>query len=156
MDKNNEILEAVSEHLKATLDYFKNIDVYYYIAPYLFRGDIDAACPYFQDNRITLNQSIQYTSDELKSISYLAKMYRNKIAYSPKNIDYYLQAIGYVKFNESAIDILCFETLDCATHTGEITYQEWLLLDDDYRTHYEASNIKNTATIGEAIAYATT
>ena len=70
----------------------------------------------------------QYTDDELRTISYLAPLQRSRVAYNPKNIDYYLRTLGNIKYSESAMNILCFNGGECGNENENITYEEWLLL----------------------------
>lgn len=102
----NELRKILSEAVEETL----SVDPYYYIAPYLHKGVIDKNCPFFKDNNITL-PSKYIDSEDLKTISYLAKFYRNRLAYDPRNIDRYMWATGHIPYTKSSYDILCFETL---------------------------------------------
>ena len=71
---------------------------------------------------------MEYSSEDLKTISHLAPFQRNRVAYNPKNIDYYLRTLGNIPYNESAIDILCFEGGQCGNENKNIPYEEWILL----------------------------
>lgn len=125
LDKNNETLNAVSEALKKTIDHFLSADPFYYFAPYFFDGGIDKQCPFFRDNRVTLPLA-QLSSSDLKTISYLAPFYRNRVAYNPKNIDYYLRATGWMKYDDTAMDIIVYRENMCGDPSGEIMYQKYL------------------------------
>lgn len=105
-DVRNELRKILSETTEETLA----VDPYYYIAPYLHKGHIDKNCPFFKDNDITL-PSKHMDSEDLKTISYLSKFYRSRLAYDPKNIDRYMWATGHIPYTKSSYDILCFETL---------------------------------------------
>jgi len=101
----NELRKILSETVEQTL----STDPYYYIAPYLYKGEIDKDCPFFKDNNITLPSKL-LASEDLKTIAYLAKFYRNRLAYDPRNIDRYMWATGHIPYSKSSYDILCFET----------------------------------------------
>lgn len=154
MNKNSDIYDAISEAIDATVAHFVKEDPYYYIAPYLSQMEIGKDCPFFADNRITLIDT-DIASEDLKTMSYLATFYRDKIAYSPKNIDYYLRALGHLSHNESGMDIVCYENVNCTDPLiTEIPYSEWLLLDGEYTTTYNMTIEAQTAIVGEALAYA--
>ncbi len=70
----------------------------------------------------------QYTNDELRTISYLAPFQRSRVAYNPKNIDYYLRTLGHIEYSQSAMEILCFNGGECGNENENISYQEWLSL----------------------------
>ncbi len=132
--KNNDVLDALSEAIEKTILNFIDTDVYYFIAPYLSRKEISLDCPFFKDNRVSIQSEVGFPdtltdkqiSDNLKTISWLSLFQRNRVAYNPKNIDYYLRTLGYIKYNESAMDILCFEDGECGNENKNITYEEWL------------------------------
>lgn len=155
--KNNEILDALSEAIENTIAKYIDTDVYYHIAPHLSSKEITKDCPFFEDNRITLSEEIfdienntttypsedlypsedeypidvifrDYTSEELKTISYLGLFQRNRVAYNPKNIDFYLRTLGYLGYSESMMNILCFSGGECGSETENINYEEWKLL----------------------------
>jgi len=123
--KNNIVLDAISEAIEETIKHFIDIDVYYHIAPYLSTEIVDASCPFFADNRITIDEN-STNSDDLKTISYLAPFQRSRVAYNPKNIDYYLRTLGHIKHSETASNILCFMDGECGNENRNITYEEWL------------------------------
>ena len=156
--KNDEVLDALSEAIENTINNFINTDIYYYIAPHLSKSTITKECPFFQDNRLTLSTELvdplenidiypstqeypsdtlypsntvifrDYTSEELKTIAYLGLFQRNRVAYNPKNIDFYLRTLGYLAYDKSLMNILCFEGGECGNETKNIDYEEWTQL----------------------------
>jgi len=154
MTKNSELYDAVAEAIDQTILHFMVQDPYYYIAPFFSAQEISKKCPFFVDNRITLPE-FDISSDDLKTMSYLAPFYRNRIAYNPKNIDNYLKALGHLKHDESGMDIICYESIDCENPlTTYITYEEWLSLEGDYVITYDKTAIVQAGAIGESLAYA--
>lgn len=133
--KNNEIADALSEIIEATINHFIDTDVYYYIAPYLSQKEIDKTCPFFADNRITLPDH-EISSDDLKTIAYLSVFFRNRVAYNPKFIDHYLRSMGHIPYNENAMDIVCFEKTACGSETKNILYSEWVKIGTLYPSYY--------------------
>ena len=125
--KNKDVLDALSEAIQETINHFLITDPHYNIAPYFYDGEIGTDCTFFADNRITLAEF--NSSDDLKTISYLAPFYRNRIAYNPKNMDFYLRCIGHLSYSESAMDIVCYDKSTCGEEANSILYKDWLLLD---------------------------
>jgi len=124
--KNNDILDALSEVIEATINHFLDYDPHYHIAPYLSSREILRDTTFFQDNRITLSD---YTaSEDLKTMSYLAPFYRNRVAYNPKNIDFYLRSLGHLKYSEVGMKLICYEKALCGKEEGSISFEEWKLL----------------------------
>ena len=101
----DEALRIINEATEEVL----TVDPYYYIAPYLHDGEITKDCPFFKDNDISLPAK-NLDSEDLKTISYLAKFYRNRLAYDPANINRYMWATGHVPYDKKTYDILCFQT----------------------------------------------
>lgn len=153
IDKNDDVRTALSSILQETLEHFAKIDMFYYIAPYLHDGDINKEHPYFKNQRITL-ADINYTSDELKTIAYLAPQYRSRIAYNPANINKYLHCIGHLPQIQRGMDILCYEAIQCNdSFVNYITFEEWLLLPNDYIIDYSTDMGTQTAMLTESIKY---
>ncbi|NOR58755.1 MAG: hypothetical protein GQ474_09565 [Sulfurimonas sp.] len=136
--KNSEIYDAVSEAVGKTIDHFLKDDPYYSIIPYLYDGEIDATCPFFEDNRITVSDTL--SSEDLKTMSYLAQRYRSRVAYNPKNIDYYMRALGHIDYSQSAMDMVCFPKAECGQLANTIKFQEWLALPASEQCDYIISN----------------
>ena len=105
---NRDERNAVREALDLAVTHFLNEDPYYYVAPFLSEKEITKNCPFFENNGISLPPKV-LTSEDLKTISYLAPFYRNRLAYDPKNIDRYLWATGHLDYSVSSFDLLCFE-----------------------------------------------
>jgi hypothetical protein len=129
--------------------------VYYFIAPYLSKSRINVDCPFFDDNRITLTNRKGVTlggiypdyildeditsypdsidsvgmlnklSEDLKTMTYLSTFQRSRVAYNPKNIDFYLRTLGHITYSESAVNVVCFNEGSCGDENGQITFEEW-------------------------------
>ena len=74
--------------------------------------------------------TIMYTNEELRTISWLSSRHIKRIAYNPKNIDYYFQSLGLLGYDESSFDIIC-QGINCPCSIDQdITFSEWHTLPD--------------------------
>ncbi len=64
-------------------------------------------------------------SGDLKTVSYLAPFQRARVAYNPKFIDHYLRTLGHIGYDESVMDILCYQKGKCGSDKDNLTYTEW-------------------------------
>lgn len=77
-----------------TIDTYLDYDVYYTLFPILSTKEVQYDNPFFLSNNITLSRE-DLSSDEYKTISYLAIWEKEKIKYNPKRIINYARMLGY-------------------------------------------------------------
>lgn len=102
----NPTLDKVSDKIDETIDYHIGDDVFLKILPILSSKDLLITSDFFDINKITPNSAKSFSSDELKTISYMAKFYKEKVKYSVGEIERYLTFLGY-DLEERATDIVC-------------------------------------------------
>ena len=98
--------------------------------PILSYKNLTISDDYFNINKITPNSAKDFTSDELKTISYMAKFYKEKVKFSVGEIERYLIFLGY-DLEERATDLVCIEKV------GE--YEADLDTNIDYQTYLNLS-----------------
>ncbi len=97
----NTVIDAYDKAIDEYLDY----DVYKTIFPILSTAEIDGDNPFFLSNNITLSRK-DLSSDEFKTISYLAIWEKEKIKYNPKRIIQYMRMLGYTIEDEDVFTIV--------------------------------------------------
>lgn len=134
LSKGDDILDAISEALEQTMNHFLDVDYYRQFAPWLFTGTITNTDRYFSDFRITAPSN--YSSDELKTLAWLAMFHKKRIAYNPKHFDYYLHALNRLSYSSSAITHRAWHKQSCPSQANSITFEEYLLLDPQLQCNY--------------------
>jgi hypothetical protein len=107
-------------------------DYIHYIFPIISNIELNREADYFIANNITLSDK-QLNSDELKTISYLAPFYKEKVKYDVKQIIKYLGLLGH-ETSESDIEILCSNI--------NSDYMEETISFDEYLELYYYSELK--------------
>jgi len=91
--EKNETVDFFHDCIDQTIEYFLNDDVYIDIYPALSGSLTQKDSPYFTATNITVAQDL--TPEEYKTISYMAKFYKEKVKYNPKEIERYMARIGH-------------------------------------------------------------
>ena len=142
----NELLDRTNKHINETIDYGIQYDYLDYVFPILSKMELKKDSEFFKTNSITINPDLDLSSRELKTISYLAPFYKEKIKYNPKDIIRYLYFLGYLDVTTDDYTILCLDKKKEYTDKREnyITFEEYLKL--SYYSVYEiTSNIAETS-----------
>jgi len=129
----NPIVDNVNKNINATIDEFIKYDYLFYVFPVLSKIDIDINADFFKANNISINKSLELNTNELKTISYLAPFFKEKVRYNPKNIIRYLRIIGYYS-NYDDVVIECIKNINNPDIEKDyISFEEYLSL-PDYET----------------------
>ena len=130
----NPVVDETNKLINETIDNFIDYDYLYYVFPILSKVELSSNADYFTANKISINMSLELNSDELKTISYLASFFKEKIRYNPKEIIRYLKILGYSP-NEDDIVIGCLQKDSEYNDNIEnyIEFEDYLLL-PDYET----------------------
>lgn len=118
--------DAINRVINDTIEHFIDDDYLYRTMPILSKKSITKYSDFWNDFKISLNRNIDFTEDELRTISYLAPFYKNKAKYNIKEVVRYLQFIGY-EANEDTLSVECF---DRANYDKDTQY------DDDFDNKY--------------------
>ena len=123
----NKYLDETNKVINQTIDNFINDDSYFDTYPILSKSEIKRDNPYFLKHDITPVDGL--TSEEYKTISYLAPFYKEKVKYSVNNIQRYLEFLGW-KPDRQVYTIMCLHK--DAPYYGNlddcITFEEYLNL----------------------------
>ncbi len=138
-DKLNNAIDAINGALKE----YTTKDYYLDVMPILSKEELKPDSNYFTMGRITPNPVL--TCDELKTASYLAPFYKNKMKYSPIEMYRYFFFMGYTP-RRDRFTMFCLP-VDSISSTGEydpeteinngqgITFEEYLLI-PEYPTSF--------------------
>ena len=85
MKLHNELLKIIYDIVD--IDYLET-NPYYNFCPSLYDGEIDSSCPFFARNNIDLDID-NLSSEDLKTISYLAVFNKERFEYSEQFKDNY-------------------------------------------------------------------
>ena len=133
----NPTLDNVSDKIDETIDHYISDDIFIKIFPILSPKEMTRNDDFFKINNITPNREKNFSSDELKTISYMANYYKEKVKYSVGEIERYLKFIGY-DLSERATDIVCIEKdgdYEPLLETN-ISFQTYLTLpNEDFREY---------------------
>ena len=132
VDKSK-ISDGVVDAIDQSIDFLIPENQYDYLMPIFSKNDIDIYSDFFKTNFITPNANAGLSSDELKTISYMAKFWKEKSRYNIYNINRYLSFIGYNdNDNGSFIDVICTKiSSGYGINSGIISFEEFLGLDDE-------------------------
>jgi hypothetical protein len=123
----NQKLDETNSLINETIDKYIDDDAYYDTFPILSKQEIKSDNPYFKKHDITVAKGL--TSEEYKTISYLAPFYKEKVKYSVNNIERYLKFLGH-KVDKQVCTIMCLHK--DAPYYGDmddcITFEEYLKL----------------------------
>ena len=144
----NDIVDSVNNFINSTINNFIDDDTYFITVPILSNKEITQSNAYFKNSNITPEAGL--TSDEYKTISYIAPFYKEKVKYSVNNIDKYLKMIGY-ELEEQVATILCLDRdkeYNDQIEENYITLEEYFKLDyvNEFN-HTIISNIKQYKSI---------
>ena len=129
LDKNKQV-DSVRDAIDETIDSLINDDAYLSLYPILSPSSIDIGNEFFGRNDITPNVIAEMTSEELKTASYLAEFYKEKVTHNVGDIDRYLWFLGY-EHSGVAAEILCQDVeTEYFDEPTSITFQEYLALQD--------------------------
>ena len=118
----------------------KGLDPFYLFSPWIWGLKTDCITddstyiirdsPYFNEFKAIQSNLDNYTDEDLRTMSYLARNYRDKVAYDPKNLDRYFQSIGLLPYGDRCFDMVCVN-IDCPCDIDkDITYEDWKTLED--------------------------
>jgi len=102
----NDVVDATNENINTTIDKFIDDETYRDLLPALTYSETKRDSVFFQRYDITPANGL--TSDEYKTISYLAQFYKEKIKYSVNNIQRYLEFLGWQP-SRQICTIMCLE-----------------------------------------------
>jgi len=167
-DKRNELYSRISKINEEVIIEFlqtQELNPFYHIAPYLCgTSEVEKGCDSYltvcdlEDSSFWRNEDItlptksasldkcemskkgKLSNEKMKTISYLATFYKNRIPFNPENIDYYLQCLGYLKIGESAFDIICIKNGNFSNISKDILYRDWQKLGELEKDKYTISN----------------
>ena len=66
--------------------------------------------------------------------------YKNRIPFNPKNIDYYLQCLGYLEDDKTSFDIICARKDYYTNISKDILYRDWQKLSQEEQDKYIITN----------------
>jgi hypothetical protein len=127
----NPIVDKVNNYINETIDKGIQYDYFLDVFPVLSKLELTYNSRFFKLNKITPN-GIGLSDKELKTISYLAPFYKEKIKYNIKEIVRYLKFLGYDVTNED-VTLMCLDktkTYD-NNRSNYITFEEYLKLDKE-------------------------
>jgi hypothetical protein len=127
----NPIVDKVNNYINKTIDKGIQYDYFLDVFPILSKLELTYNSRFFKLNKITPN-GIRLSDKELKTISYLAPFYKEKIKYNIKEIIRYLKFLGYDVTNED-VTLMCLDktkTYD-SNRSNYITFEEYLKLDKE-------------------------
>jgi len=104
---------------------FVDVDIFRKIMPILSKGDITIDEDFLKINKISPNRNKNFSSEELKTISYLAPFWKEKIQYNVNDINRYLWFLGY-DFDNNPVDLVALNKYDIKSNS--ISYTEYLKL----------------------------
>lgn len=117
VDSPSNDVNSVIDKYDNTIDLYLDYDVYNFLYPILSPNAIDFDNDFFSSNSISVREG--FTSDEYKTISYLAQWEKEKIKYNPKRIVNYFNLLGYPVRSEDVFTLVIpqeasnFEKADC-------------------------------------------
>ena len=126
----NENLDKVNNYINKTIDKGIKYDYLLNVFPILSKLEIDYDSKFFELNKITPN-GLNFSSDEFKTMSYLAPFYKEKVKYNVKEIVRYLKFIGY-DVDDEDVTLMCLDKEKPYSDNDDdyITFEEYLKLDD--------------------------
>ena len=127
--KKNPQYDSVNRLLDQTIDEYIRYDYLDEVFPIMSVNEINIDSNYFKNNSITPNEVL--SKEELKTASYLAPFYKEKVKYNVKEVYRYLNFLGHDEQRDD-VQILCLDrryeyntVLD-----NYISFEEYLLLEE--------------------------
>jgi hypothetical protein len=127
----NPIVDKVNNYINKTIDKGIQYDYFLDVFPILSKLELTYNSRFFKLNKITPN-GIGLSDKELKTISYLAPFYKEKVKYNIKEIVRYLKFLGYDVTNED-VTLMCLDKTKPYDDNRDnyITFEEYLKLDSE-------------------------
>jgi len=122
----NTIIDETNKLINETIDYGIKYDYLDYVFPILSDESFTIEDDFFRVNKISPNAGAFLSERELKTISYLALFYKEKVKYNNASIKKYLKILGYENTDASVTPLVLKKDGDYTNKDDFISFEDYL------------------------------